>query len=151
MPDDNEITSERDANDQRMAEEIAKRNNLSYVNLSDFVVDKTIFQLIGGERTCREELCVPICREADLHGDKDRVPMFAARYPWDVDVQVKLEFILNRKISFVVSTRKQVLAAIDLTHCILTTVSYIGPLHYFEDSSDDFTKPKLDDEQSDAG
>jgi type IV pilus assembly protein PilB len=87
-----------------VARALAEHNGMQYVSLSEYEFPPGATGLLA-ESMAREMSVVP------LSGDDQRVKI-AISDPFDLDLQDKLQFVVNRRIDFVIAPKETILQAI---------------------------------------
>jgi hypothetical protein len=115
---------------------IAESHDLPYIDLTHVTISPTVIELVP-ESVARENLVLPVA--AGKHG-----LLLATCDPDDADMLQKLHFILNRFIYLVVTTREQIVEAINRYYGECQTESVDSMLAEFTDTAIDFTQRELD-------
>jgi type IV pilus assembly protein PilB len=115
---------------------VAKEHGLEYVNLEDSAIPSAVVELVP-ESVARENVILPMSEE-------DGALRVVASDPLDLDTFEKLRFILNRKVEIALSTRENILEAINRYYGQIEGESADSMLQEFTDTAIDFTETEED-------
>jgi len=115
---------------------LAEQHGYDYVDLNNVPIPPAIVELVP-ESVARENVVIPFSEE----DGKLKVVMSD---PLDFETLDKLQFILNRKVEIVISTKEQILEAINRNYGQVDGESADSMLQEFTDTAIDFTETEDD-------
>ena len=124
------------ANGEAVMRAVAEEHGLEYVNLTDTVIPSSVVELVP-ESVARENVILPMSED-------DEALRVIVSDPLDLDTFEKLRFILNRKVDIALSTRENILEAINRYYGQIEGESADSMLQEFTDTAIDFTETEDD-------
>ena len=115
---------------------VAHEHNLEYVDLHDTAIAPGVVELVP-ESVARENVILPMSED-------DGSLRVVVSDPLDLDTFEKLRFILNRKVEIALSTRENILEAINRYYGQIEGESADSMLQEFTDTAIDFTETEKD-------
>jgi type IV pilus assembly protein PilB len=120
------------ASEEHVMTALAEFHGMSYVKLTDMTIPQSIVERVP-ESVARENVILPINLD-------NNVLQIALSDPSDFDTLQKLQFILNTELQPVLSTKEQIVEAINRHYGQTETESVDSMLAEFTDTAIDFTE-----------
>ncbi|MFM8579162.1 MAG: GspE/PulE family protein [Planctomycetaceae bacterium] len=117
---------------------LAKAVGTKFVSLADMEIPGDVVGLVP-ESVARENTIIPL----SIEGSTVRI---ATTDPADLDIQEKLQFILNRTVEQVLAVREEIIEAINRSYGMSDGESADSMLQEFTDTAIDFTETAVEQE-----
>ena len=117
---------------QEVMSSVAEFHNMQFVDLTDLSIPPSVVELVP-ESVARENHVIPLSHE-------NNALQIVVSDPNDLDTLEKLRFILNKDIQPVLSSREQIIEAINRHYGQSDTESVDSMLSEFTDTAIDFTE-----------
>jgi type IV pilus assembly protein PilB len=120
------------ATDQQILTAIADFHGMQYIELTDVTIPQSVIELVP-ESVARENVILPLAQEGN-------VLKIIMSDPSDFDTVQKLQFILNKDIQPVLSSKEKIIETINRHYGQSETESVDSMLAEFTDTAIDFTE-----------